>query len=876
MDFSHPSTQRRRSERVPESLPIVVRGIDLLGQPFEERTATLAFNLHGCRYASKHHLPKNTWVTLELARGAQLHNVRARVAWIQRPHSVREFFQIAVELETPANIWAFEPAPTGWVTGAAKSHTPAEAVAIRVVPNAERIEAEVVSEKTTESGDEPMVDMSESMGSVEHSVAEPNASENPFIRDLGADLERRARHAVDEAASEAGERIRRTAEEIKQRQTSASEEFLRKWKDELERTQSGAREFSAQLATEQNAVLSDVKSRIEDSFGQAQRVMEDVEKKTAELRSETDAATEAASRVAQARLELEAVEAVRSSHPAAERPNEESPIFEAASAGWRERLASETSVAQAQWNELLQSSLDNGVRRLVEQLSERSQEIVRSTESKFAERVNELRQPLTQMTAEAREALTEVRSSLDKEVARAKTSLAEIEHSASRMNEFSAQLEAATQDSLAELRRRLDGVVDTQTAEMNRRAEAIANAATQKTAPTLELLGRETVEQAIADLEAKAAPHLERVPQLLSELSAREMQMEEGLRLHRERLRQVSENSERELSSHLVATVAQVRDDFETARKEAIGRWNEELDAVGVRATHAAAESIERSSQWFQQETQSRLQVLLEQSLAGAGVVLDEKVAEAKQKFASGLEAETAPHLAQIRDQLDTFTGELVGRARTQIEQAAEVTAAAFGQVLRGISDQEVEHFSTASQSLIQDRNGELEASTGRFLGRFESDAEISLGRFREQIAAEVESNVTASRSALAAELSATLGGYRAEQDARQKEWIESLDRISDEAAGRYRERLDTTCDSWMVSSVRRLNEHGQNVIESLMRSADQALRDSCAKFFDGMAETLRNRAGSNGIGAYAPVAAREGVEIPSQDSASIVDRQNL
>jgi hypothetical protein len=873
VDFSNPSTQRRRSERVPESLPIVVRGIDLLGQPFEERTATLAFNLHGCRYASKHHLPKNTWVTLELARGAQLHNVRARVAWIQRPHSVREFFQIAVELETPADIWAFEPAPPGWTAAAAKSHVQAEAAAIPVVPNGERIETGVVSEKIREFGDEPMVDMNESMGSVENSVAEPNAGENPFIRDLGADLERRARQVVDEAASQAGDRIRRTAEEVEQRQTSASEEFLRKWKDELERTQSGAREFSAQLAAEQNAILSDVKSRIEDCFGQARRTMEDVEKKTAELRSETDAATEAASRVAHARLELEAVEAARSSRPATERPKEESPIFEAASAGWRERLASETSVAQAQWNELLQSSLDNGVRRLVEQLSERSQEIVRSTESKFSERVNELRQPLTQMTAEAREAAAEVKSSLDQEVARAKASLSEIEHSASRMNEFSAQLEAATQDSLSELRRRLDGIVDAQTVEMNRRAEEIANAATQKTAPALELLGQRTVEQAIADLEAKAAPHLERVPQLLSELSAREMQMGEGLRLHRERLRQVSENSERELSSHLVATVAEVRDDFETARKEAIGRWNEELDAVGVRATHAAAESIERSSQWFQQETQSRLQVLVEQSLSGAGAALDEKVAEAKQKFANGLEAETAPHLAQIRDQLDTFTGELVGRARTQIEQAAEVTAAAFGQVLRGISDQEVEHFSTASQALIQDRNGELEASVGRFLGRFESDAEISLGHFREQIAAELESNVSASRSALAAELSATLGGYRAEQDARQKEWIESLDRISDEAAGRYRERLDTACDSWMVSSVRRLNEHGQNVIESLMRSADQALRDSCARFFDGLAETLRDRAGSNGVGTYAPAAAREGVEIPPPHSDSPVDR---
>src|SRR4029077_20040250 len=70
VDSAQPSTERRRSERVSYSLPLIVRGVDLLAQPFEERPATLAFNLHGCRYASKHHLPKNTWITLELPESA--------------------------------------------------------------------------------------------------------------------------------------------------------------------------------------------------------------------------------------------------------------------------------------------------------------------------------------------------------------------------------------------------------------------------------------------------------------------------------------------------------------------------------------------------------------------------------------------------------------------------------------------------------------------------------------------------------------------------------------------------------------------------------------------------------------------------------------
>ena len=114
---TEPQAQRRRSTRIIRSIPLTVRGVDLLSQSFEERTATVALNTYGCKYPSKHHLPKNTWITLEIPAPENAdgpHRVRARVVWIQRPRSVREMFQIAVELETPGNIWSLDSPPTDW------------------------------------------------------------------------------------------------------------------------------------------------------------------------------------------------------------------------------------------------------------------------------------------------------------------------------------------------------------------------------------------------------------------------------------------------------------------------------------------------------------------------------------------------------------------------------------------------------------------------------------------------------------------------------------------------------------------------------------------------------------------------------------------
>src|SRR3989442_13422170 len=57
------------------------------------------------------------WVTLEIPHpetGREPRSVRARVSWIQRPRTVRELFQVGVELEVPGNVWGIAFPPEDW------------------------------------------------------------------------------------------------------------------------------------------------------------------------------------------------------------------------------------------------------------------------------------------------------------------------------------------------------------------------------------------------------------------------------------------------------------------------------------------------------------------------------------------------------------------------------------------------------------------------------------------------------------------------------------------------------------------------------------------------------------------------------------------
>ncbi len=852
------ATERRRSDRLFEPVPLVVRGIDLLGQPFEERTATLALNLHGCRYSSKHHLPKNTWVTLELPQTQNRRNVRARVAWVQRPHSIRDFFQVAVELEDPANIWGLDALPED--RGAAEGPSQGEEQA---EPKSSFVKQDdSISLNSASFPGNPVDDRNNLLNlpasNEFRSADDPDVASSPLFRELRKELERQSRETILQASRQVQEEVRRAAEESESRRSAAVQELFAQWKPEFEQAQTDAREeFSKQLAERQGEFLTGLKSELEENFNQARELVDDLHHQMQMLRAENDAAHEAASRLAHARTQFEDLEAARNAKFAEPEPREEEPSADGnVLEEWRAALAKETDIARAQWNELLQSSLDNSVQRLVERVTERSQDILGTTESKIRERIAEASQPLGHAASEARETVAQIKTSLEQEVARARSSLSEIESVASHTKEYSAQLAAASHDTLNELHRRLEKILEAQSAELNRRADNLAAGISQRVTPALDALQQEFVNRAHVQVEAKLAPHFERVPELLRELAAREVQAEESLRLHRERLRQASENNQREVGAQFAATLLEASNDFESVRQEALNKWTEELDASGTRAAHAAAESIGRSSEWFQQEARARLQVLVEQTVTTTASGFDEKTAEAAKKYGAQLAAESTSHLALVHQRIESLAVDAADRARSEFDKAAEAAAGSFGHVLQGIAGREAEQFMQMTGDTVRGRTEDLDRSAQQVLSQFEANATTSLEQLQVQMSSQLENSIRESRAALSTEFATALEGYRAERDLHLQNWASDLDRLSGEAIGTYQERLQTACDSWIVSSVRRLSEHGQNVIESMLRSADQALRDSCSKVFEGLAEILRERsanAAGAGVAGFAP-----------------------
>ncbi len=109
----------RRSTRLDHPVTLIILGKNGLGQPFQEKTASVSVNLHGCRYPSRHEYPVGSWVGLQVVQpDGQPRSplMRAQVRSVQAPNTPKELYEIGVELENPANVWGVSTPPTDWLS----------------------------------------------------------------------------------------------------------------------------------------------------------------------------------------------------------------------------------------------------------------------------------------------------------------------------------------------------------------------------------------------------------------------------------------------------------------------------------------------------------------------------------------------------------------------------------------------------------------------------------------------------------------------------------------------------------------------------------------------------------------------------------------
>lgn len=813
---------------------MIIRGVDLLGQPFEERAAAQNLSFHGCCYASKHHLPKNTWVTLEVPSGesrGEAACVRARVAWIQRPQTLRDLFQIGVELERGRNVWGVTPAPADWSSG--KTATTISA----------RTEmAALARQESMESGgNETSLEVYLQMALAHSKTGFAVHAEND---DADLHHEGTLLGGLRREFLANPERGIQTPSEMRDHKET-------KWIEELERSKVDVKgEIASALAAQFENFKEEMRGALTTEWAeklshvQVERPRWEAEMRA--LREEVRASAEAsekrneerfAEKLREMRREWESagIAAAQSEPAAAERGEEINELL-------RRQLSFEIETARAQWSELLESSLDSAARRLNDRLSGGSQEIVQRTEQELATKIAELQKESGLAAETSRAALSELKGALQEEVSTAKAALEGIEQSAGRFSEYSRQLEAASQDSLNELRQKLESSVARQRGEFDRHATEMEKTFGERAAQMLGQMSRDSVAQGVEQIGRAVAAGLASAARATEELAAREEQAEGILRIHRERLRQVSEQAQRDGSANLASQSATVQKEIEEMRTRALAQWNAELTAERARAT---------------EQTQAALAKEAEQKLTEAEAQLGEQaqraIESAQQQFQNGLgsiaekvqcelcELETN-QIASTREKLAHAAQEQLALAENEFTKAGERAASKLGEVVAEAEAKARQEFSAASEAKTEEGRTRLIAAGENVLAGIQGHAQSSFEHFQEQVAIKADLAAQRATETLTHQLEAVLERFRAQGEARLADWSLKQESISGQALEKHSAQLQEAANSWVEMTLERLDSRSEERVDSAVRATENAIREACVDLFENMAQMMKKQ----------------------------------
>jgi hypothetical protein len=820
--------RKRRSTRIVQAVPLVVTGVDALGRPFVERTSSLILNCHGCRYQSKHYVLKNMWVTLEIPHpetGQPPRSVRGRVAWIQRPRTVRQLFQIALELEVSGNVWGISFPPEDWFAFPEGVHAPPVLDGAPVPPplpgpaHSREPEAPVsVSEVEF-----PSANASDNLRVFPSPASATDASLQLArqVARLVADARQQIQAAVQEAASHAVSAERRLSfEQWEQKfaagraeianETTRALEKLHEESDKQSREAHAAaealrtelprwlapqveqltRDLTERLSREALAQSGENAQQLEAAKDDLEATCQQAEETAADLKAHADQAeAQIAARAESATRSLEAIAKGQEETAKAQREGLEAKAVEvqqqvtsalsAAQSSWREQLSTEVAAAQTQVSERLETTLGEAQDRAAGGLNEH----LRSLLAAFQE---------------------------------------ETARHAAVLSESAGAAEAEWEQRRNELHRESESLAEQINARIRSTFDEAANRAREK----FELQIQEMLQ-----------PHITHAEEAIHRLAGSRSLVDAALTLQQDRIRVSADEAFGESLAHFRENLGSVEQILRTSSQSITAQSLAELEGRVGDLKREVVEELLKSAEWYEKKAQTQMQSHSERAVEHTANQLREKAREISSAFATELDHSSRNFLGHTQTQMEEVVRDSFERARALFAEAADTTTAAFIDEIQRTGRQELGGY-----------NEELERSTARerseLARQVSSEQAAFLKRFQESLGGVLQTSVAEAQKTVSEGFAPLLQQWKTMTDAHQQGMKRVYDRIGEQAAEQHKTRLESVSNQWLLATVSSLDHQSREMISGIAAAAEEKLRAACAQVFEGVGDSLRQRLG--------------------------------
>jgi hypothetical protein len=878
---NEPEAQNRRSTRIVQAVPLTVIGVDALGRSFQERTSTLIINCHGCRYQSKHYVLKNMWVTLEVPHpesGRPPRNVRGRVMWIQRPRTVRELFQVGVELEVSGNFWGIAFPPADWfpfpegvatvpappipptppaaeppVEAAWPAPTPAPAPesnvrTLPVVPTFEPASPAVEQSAATQATKLIEDAKQELQAILRRSAAEAVSLEaRPLIAQLEPQLKNLAEKTLEMAAGPVTEKA---FEHAKQIQVDA---FLQECSRGMaESAKRAAQQFASQL----DELEKDRNATFEHRLAKAmQEALERFQKQAADLRPQVPvvppdnapAPVQVAipdveefekrvrAQIQQANASLSEIEA------AAQRLHQQAAsAFTDAQSDWKSRVDAEFSSAAEQWHQQIEGVVESAKQQFVDKLARHAQSAGEHIERELALRMADMNTAFAEAANQAEVRLNTLRASFERENERGLDFVRKLQSIESQIQNYSANLDGITRAAEQAFHRRADALLEVQSQEITRRAEQAIKLWAERLQPVLEATGQQTATRLAAQIKADLNDRLQSAGTMISRLEDTITASEQDLRKRQETLAKTSEQTSKAAHERLKDVVNVLSREFQESARAATEKSIAEIEYKATDTTHHAFESLYKTAEWYEKKVHTQMQAAIDKGMESALAALKDKAGEMSGIFGSELDHYSRSYVQHTQQQVEEAALESLERMRKQAEEMAAASAGAIVQQARENNDAALQEFRAKAANLSSQIKTEFDTQIAHFQKSSDLDSGKVSAEFRAALKLQVQDELSGARKELQVQLEAARQELSLQLHSQQQTLADNAAALSENAIEEYRRKLDAASNSWLLTTVAKLSQQTDQHVEMLTKAAEERLRAACTEVFSGVGDALR------------------------------------
>ena len=784
--------QKRRSTRLQQAVPLTVSGVDALGRSFQERTSTVVVNCHGCRYQSKHYVLKNTWVTLEVPRsepGEPPRVARARVTWIQRPRTVRDLFQIGVELEVPGNLWGTAFSEPDWfpfpdhaeLLAPSRQHLALEASSaphadnLRVLPLSSPPELPATGAPQQQSSDESRLEL-ELTTAAREAVAQVASAEAPaLLATLRDELDQAAQQSLQSLADST----------IREARSTRDNQF-------------------ADLGKQQEA---EIRKRLETSLRQASREIQHVfQNAQASLHQTREAVTATGDRgAALANAAIQDVQQRFGSHA------------EEASKEWNARLHADIAAATDLWHQRIENSLETAAQKAAERLACNSQ-----------------------AATDAEQKLHALCDTAQNEAARAQSLLAQLQSTTLGVDEQAARLDAVTRSAHQELQRRAATVLEAQSRELVHRSESVLADYIDKLEPGLQAAGQQAIARMVPQIDQELAARLKPAQEVYARIEANIDAAGAVLRHQQEELARSSDQAVEIARGRLQETIDRMSREYEGSGRAASAKWLAEIEARATETTHATFESLYKSADWYEKKVQTQMQATVDKGLEQAASGLRDKAGEVSRLFASELDHYSRSYVEHAHGQIEETSRDVLDRTQRQFSELSAGAASSFAQHAETQTETSVARLHERAAATLDRISVHAETHLTQLKKEIAEESSRRLTEFQREVASSSGEAFAAARQDLIAHAESSLTDLRNESRALQTQLSDFMASAAQPALEEYKRRLEAASNTWLLTTVSRLDQQSHELIRDIAENAREQLRQACAQVFADAGNQLR------------------------------------